>query len=235
MNFKKQAGISLFIVMIIVLLTAILVAMGFRSSQFNETVTGNTAEYQRTYEAAQSLMHDAELDIMRATAHAANCTGTNCRTYLGPISDLATPNGTIYFPMADQLSEVFAALTSSSTGCIAGVCRPLQDTADPQKPEIFWTNDARLTALKTRAAHYGQYTGGPFNSASKKFNQRLNNTNSWYWVEILPYATNTGVFGGTTLAPTDMDAIYRITVLVEGERNTKSIIQKIVVGKSTAI
>ena len=235
MNSKNQTGISLFIVMIIVLLTAILVAMGFRSSQFNETVTGNTAEYQRTYEAAQTLMHDAELDISTATAHAANCTGTNCRTYLGAINDLASPNGTVYFPMADQLSEVFASLVNSSTGCIAGVCRPLQDTVDPSKPEIFWTNNARLTALKTRAAHYGQYTGGPFNSTSKKFNQRLNNANSWYWVEILPYATNTGIFGGTNLSPTDMDAIYRITVLVEGERNTKSIIQKIVVGKSTAI
>ena len=57
---KKQAGISLFVVMVIVLLTAILVAMGFKSSQFNEIATGNTAEYQRTYEAAQALIHDAE-------------------------------------------------------------------------------------------------------------------------------------------------------------------------------
>ena len=229
---NKQAGISLFIVMVIVLLTAILVAMGFKSSQFNETVTGNTAEYQRTYEAAQALIHDAELDIARQNAKGTACAGSNCRTFLGTINDANFPAGSIYFPYADQLSEVQAALLASTSGCIAGVCKPLLNAKN--EPYAFWDVPATLAALQQRAAHYGQYTGGTYGSVSDKSNPRLSSANSWYWVEILPYATATGVFGGTALAPTDMDAIYRITALVEGNRNTRSVVQKIVVGKSAS-
>ncbi|ARU05819.1 hypothetical protein CCO03_15005 [Comamonas serinivorans] len=238
-SWKKQTGISLFIVMVIVLLTAIVVAMGFKSSLFNETVTGNTAEYQRTYEAAQALVGDAELDIMRQSATGKTCAGTHCRTFLGPINDADAPDGTIYFPMADQLSEVQAALHGTETGCIAGICKPLLKLKDGQyQPYAFWDDAALLAKLKKRAAHYGQYTYGatsPAVSASDaKANPRLSSNNSWYWVEVLPYATATAVFGGTALAPTDMDAVYRITALVQGQRNTQTVIQKIVVGKSSA-
>ena len=228
---QNQQGISLFIVMVVVLLTAILVAMGFKSSLFNETATGNSVEYQRTFEAAQALMHDAEMDIYSQTPSGALCGGANCRANLGAINDADSPGGTIYFPSkGDQLSEVMSSLMSSSVGCIAGVCRPLLDASN--QPEAFWDIPTRLASMKKRAASYGRYTDGVLGARS---NQRLKNTNSWYWVEILPYVTTSGVFGGTALAPTDIDAIFRITVLVEGERNTRSVLQKIVVGKSSAI
>lgn len=226
---NKQAGISLFIVMVIVLLTAILVAMGFKSSQFNETVTGNTAEYQRTYEAAQALIHDAELDIASQNAKGTACSGSNCRAFLS-INDADAPAGSIYFPLGDQLSEVEAALRGSTSGCIAGVCKPLLNPSN--QAYAFWDVPATLTALKKRAAHYGQYTGGTYGSISDKSNPRLNSANSWYWVEVLPTPQFSGVFGGTALTPTDVDAFYRITALVEGNRNTRSVVQKIVVGKS---
>ncbi len=233
----KQTGISLFIVMVIVLLTAVLVAMGFRSSQFNEIATGNTAEYQRTYEAAQALIHDAELDIMKMSATGSACSGDNCRAY-GVISDADTSSGgKIYFPMPDQLSEVQAALydnyNSGGTGCIAGICYPLLD-ASTNEPYDFWNDSAVIADLKKRAAHYGQFTGGTYGSSSDKSNPRLGSNNAWYWVELLPYDASSGIFGGTDLAPTDMNVIYRITALVEGTRNTKSVIQKIVVGKKVS-
>ena len=233
---KKQAGISLYVVMIIVLLTAILVAMGFRSSHFNEIATGNTAEYQRTHEAAQALIHDAELDIMRMSANGTSCSGTNCRTY-GTITDANTDSGgKMYFPMPDSLSDVQAALydnkVGGGTGCIAGICYPLLNPTN--EPYAFWDDAAVLTNLKLRAAHYGQFTDGTYGSASDKSNPRLNSNNSWYWVEILPYDPSSGSFAGTELAPTDMNAIYRITALVEGTRNTRSVIQKIVVGKKVS-
>lgn len=233
---NNQAGISLFVVLIIVLLTAILVAMGFRSSQFNEIATGNTAEYQRTYEAAQALVHDAELDIMRMSANGTPCVGTNCRAY-GTIADADTASGgKMYFPMPDRLSAVQAALynskNSGGTGCIAGICYALLNASS--QPYAFWDNAATLSNLKARAAHYGQFTDGTYGSTSDKSNPRLNATNSWYWVEILPYDASSGFFAGTDLAPTDMNAIYRITALVEGNRNTRSVIQKIVVGKKVS-
>ncbi len=233
---KKQAGISLFVVMVIVLLTAILVAMGFKSSQFNEIATGNTAEYQRTYEAAQALIHDAELDIMRMSATGSPCSGANCRTY-GTITDANTGSGgMLYFPMPDNLSVVQAAIynnkSSGGTGCIAGICYPLLNASN--QPYAFWDDPTVLASLRPRAAHYGQFTGGNYGTASDKSNPRLVDTNSWYWVELLPYDPSSGIFSGTGLAPTDMNLIYRITALVEGNRNTRSVIQKIVVGKKVS-
>ena len=238
-SLKKQAGISLFVVMVIVLLTAILVAMGFKSSQFNEIATGNTAEYQRTYEAAQALLHDAELDIMRMSANGSTCSGTNCRDY-GTITDADTGSGgKLYFPMPDNLSVVNAALfdnhNGGGTGCIAGICYPLlKEVSGKLEPYAFWNDATELASLKARAAHYGQFTGGTYGSTSDKSNPRLSSTNAWYWVEILPYDASSSFFSGTELAPTDMNAIYRITVLVEGTRNTRSIVQKIVVGKKVS-
>ena len=122
---KKQAGVSLFIVMVVVLLTAIVVAMGFRSSNFNEIATGNTAEYQRTYEAAQALIHDAELDIMRLSATGATCSGTNCRAY-GTITDANTGSGgMLYFPMPDDLSLVQAELLDNLFAAIRSEAKDL--------------------------------------------------------------------------------------------------------------
>lgn len=236
---KKQAGVSLFIVMVVVLLTAIVVAMGFRSSNFNEIATGNTAEYQRTYEAAQALIHDAELDIMRLSATGATCSGTNCRAY-GTITDANTGSGgMLYFPMPDDLSLVQAELldnkSNGGTGCIAGICTPLlDDSTTPPQPYAFWDDPTVLQALMDRAAHYGQFTGGTYGATSNRSNPRLSPDNAWYWVEILPYDPSSGVFAGTELAPTDMNAIYRITALVEGTRNTRAVIQKIVVGKKVS-
>lgn len=233
---KKQSGVSLFVVLIIVLLTAILVAMGFRSSQFNEIATGNTAEYQRTYEAAQALVRDAELDIMRMSATGNPCSGANCRAY-GTITDADTGSGgKMFFPMPDSLTVVQSALydnkNSGGTGCIAGICYPLLDSAS--QPYAFWDNATDVAVLKDRAAHYGQFTGGNYGSVSDKSNPRLIPTNAWYWVEVLPYDASSGIFSGTELAPTDMNIIYRITALVEGTRNTRSVIQKIVVGKKVS-
>ena len=236
---KKQAGVSLFIVMVVVLLTAIVVAMGFRSSQFNEIATGNTAEYQRAYEAAQALIHDAELDIMRLSAIGTTCSGTNCRAY-GTINDADTDSGgQMYFPMPDDLSlvqaELLANKNNGGTGCIAGICNPLLDaTTTPPQPYAFWDDATVIQDLKDRAAHYGQFTGGTYGSNSERSNPRLSEDNAWYWVEILPYDPSSGIFSGTDMAPTDMNAIYRITALVEGTRNTRSVIQKIVVGKKVS-
>jgi type IV pilus assembly protein PilX len=227
---RNQSGISLFIVMMIVLLTAIVVAMGFKSSQFNEISTGNSAEYQRVYEAAQAVLHDAELDIMNKSATGA-CT-ISCRKY-GEITDAdSAAGGKMYFPLPDTLEEVRAELyynkSSGGTGCIAGICYPL---LKGNEPYAFWNEPSEIALLKRRAAKYGQFTQG-IGGVSGKSNPRLQN--SWYWVELLPYDPSSAFQGGTSLAPTDMNVIYRITALVEGTRNTRSVIQKLVVGKKNA-
>ena len=231
---RKQTGISLYIVMIVVLLTAIVVAMGFKSTNFNELATGNTAEYQRTYEAAQALAHDAELDIQGIAATGNKCT-INCRAY-GSIVDADGDSGNIYIPLPTELTEVKAELLSNKngggTGCISGICTPLLDTAF--QPYAFWENATTLTALKKRAARYGQFTNTASGSTS---NPRLNSSNAWYWIEILPYDASSAAFTGsdeTSPVPTDMAVIYRITALVEGQRTTRAVIQKLVVGKKVS-
>ena len=59
----RQRGISLFVVIVIVLLSTLLSLWAARTSLFNELIVGNDADYQRAFEAAQALMQDAELDI----------------------------------------------------------------------------------------------------------------------------------------------------------------------------
>ena len=58
-----QRGISLFVVIVIVMLSALLAMWGSRTSLFNEMIVGNDADYQRAFEAAQALIQDAEFDI----------------------------------------------------------------------------------------------------------------------------------------------------------------------------
>ncbi len=60
---RYQRGISLFIVIVLVMLSMLLALWGSRTSLFNEMIVGNDADYQRAFEAAQALIQDAEFDI----------------------------------------------------------------------------------------------------------------------------------------------------------------------------
>ena len=62
---QHQRGIALFVVIIFVMLSMLLALWASRTAIFNEMVVGNDADYQRAFEAAQSLIQDAELDIQR--------------------------------------------------------------------------------------------------------------------------------------------------------------------------
>ena len=62
-SLKKQHGIALFVVMIFVMLSMLLALWASRSSILNEMVVGNDADYQRAFEAAQTIMEDAKNDI----------------------------------------------------------------------------------------------------------------------------------------------------------------------------
>ena len=57
-----------------VMLSMLLALWGSRTALFNELIVGNDADYQRTFEAAQALIQDAEFDIqgLRPTEPHAN-------------------------------------------------------------------------------------------------------------------------------------------------------------------
>ena len=59
----RERGIALFVVIVFVMLSMLLALWASRTAIFNEMVVGNDADYQRAFEAAQSLIQDAELDI----------------------------------------------------------------------------------------------------------------------------------------------------------------------------
>lgn len=214
---KKQSGISLFIVMIVVLLSAILVAMSFRSSVFNEYVVGNSAEYQRVYEAAQSLISDAELDIQGITSSGTSCT-SGCRVY-GTTSANAS-----FFPEQTEYTDVLASLNAAPEKCIKGICMPQNETAG------FWSDPTKLASMKQVAAHYGEFTGG---LAADQGNSRLKSGQAWYWVELLPYAESSSFFSSASrhFEPAAAPVLYRITAIAQGNKNTRAVIQKVVVLK----
>ena len=70
---KNQQGIALFVVIILVMLSMLLALWASRTSLFGEMLVGNDADYQRAFEAAQSLIQDAELDIRGEKADGTLC------------------------------------------------------------------------------------------------------------------------------------------------------------------
>ena len=69
----RQRGVALFVVIVLVMLSMLLALWASRSSWFNEILVGNDADYQRTFEAAQSMLQDAELDIREQNSKGGNC------------------------------------------------------------------------------------------------------------------------------------------------------------------
>ncbi|MEO8248504.1 MAG: PilX N-terminal domain-containing pilus assembly protein, partial [Burkholderiales bacterium] len=48
----RQRGVSIFVVLVMVLLTTLMMLWAGRTALFNELVTGNDSDYQRALEAA---------------------------------------------------------------------------------------------------------------------------------------------------------------------------------------
>jgi len=61
---RHQSGISLIMVLLVLVLVALTAISASRSSLFNETVTGNEADYNRALSAAEALVRDAQIDIL---------------------------------------------------------------------------------------------------------------------------------------------------------------------------
>ncbi len=60
---RNQQGIALYTVLIIVVLSMLLALWASRTAWFSEIVLGNDVDYQRTFEAAQAMLQDAEQDL----------------------------------------------------------------------------------------------------------------------------------------------------------------------------
>ena len=229
---SHQRGISLIMVLLVLVLVALTALSASRSALFNETVTGNEADYNRAMAAAEALVRDAQIDIVGYTAVGVPCRNglsvIGCRDTVNAIP--AVPTAALpFFPQPGHAGDG-EALRESFDGlpipCAQGICAPRNWPANAL-PDRFWFagNFADYVLL---GARYGQYTlanggatGNPILNAA--------NPQAWYWVELIP---GYSVFRCTTPGcPTGQNPyIYRITAVALGRRaNTIGVIQTIFV------
>ncbi len=224
--FKSQRGISLYVIMIVILLSSLLTLWASRTSLFNELVLSNDVDYQRAFEAAQAIMQDAEMDIRGVRSDGSPCVPNPldvkvCRRVGAPI----------FYPLENQdlgkfFSDLSVAKNSSDvvTGCIQGICVKRTGNQD------FWTDTATLNNMLLSAARYGEFTGAPIGTPSSKqsnaiLNNRTDEQGAWYWVEVMNYldsSNNTALITGSPqsqflpLSLNDPNVVYRITALARG-------------------
>lgn len=229
----RQQGISLYIIIILVMLSMLLALWASRTALFNEMMVGNDADYRRTFEAAQTILQDAELDIRGVNPDATLCTVN------ADDGDICRRTTAVYFDIESKdLETLFSSLDAEATKCSKGIC---QKRADPQD---FWNKSADFVAMTAPniGARYGQFTGAKIGAGGNPIlNDRAEPSDpkqrrgAWYWVEILPYIDpNVALLGGLPpgsnvelFAPTRKKLwVYRITALARGLKpNTEVVLQ----------
>ena len=237
----RERGIALFVVIVFVMLSMLLALWASRTAIFNEMVVGNDADYQRAFEAAQSLIQDAELDIQRFE-------DPNHRSSENDVLNALNNNNIVAFTLS----------RSESPFCENGLCvkrRGRQDfwnnstdTTEDDDPEVSMT---QMTATGI-GARYGEFTGASFNDPSNEDNPAnlilkkrkafddAADEGGWYWIEILKYADSDSVGGAGLIvndnaaAPADIldlrlnpSVVYRITAWAKGLKpNSTAVIQQ---------
>lgn len=223
----RQRGISLFVIMVIVLLSMLLALWASRTSWFGEMVVGNDSDYQRAFEAAQAMLQDAELDIRRTQADGAVCvnasgTGDLCRATV------------LKLPAEEKsVGPLLDSLAAQTTGCSKGICRKRTGAQD------FWSDATTLDSMRNPAvgARYGQFTGaavgatGDLGSNPILKEQSDNARGAWYWIEVMPYTTSAGTSGLITDASQSVVALhmipsvaYRVTALAQGLKDGSRVV-----------
>ena len=230
----RERGIALFVVIVFVMLSMLLALWASRTAIFNEMVVGNDADYQRAFEAAQSLIQDAELDIQQfdTTGYRADDNAALTAVY-------------------DNNIVGFSNERSTSPFCENGLCvkrRGRQDfwnnhtdTTKADDPEVSFEQMTRANnAGKRGGARYGQFTGAKKPDEDDPLFPLLRN--GWYWIEVLSYADPDAVGGAGLIvnddpnaaAPTDLldlrlkpSVVYRITAWARGlNPNSTAVIQE---------
>lgn len=171
----RQRGVSLLIVMVMMLLSALLVLGGARMTYLNEYLAGNDSDYQRAFEAAQMMLQNGELDIQAVD-------GSNQRAT--PVSKMDSDFN------ADLV--VLASQQSGSVKCVDGVCSNLDTLVSGDPATSFWNNPTLLASFTARGATYRQWThattlASGSESTSNPILAATNPARAWYWIEILEF------------------------------------------------
>ena len=222
-NFRqRQSGVSMLVVLVVMMLSMLMVLGTSKLGILNEQMSGNNSDYQRAYEAAESVLRDAAIDV--------NCFNASCANRPVAVSSFTCTMSNFY--------DMIAALQAMDPPCVNGICSDLGALTNGNPATSFWGPTVnRLPDFTANgvAARYGQYTGS-MPAAGAAVNPLLR-TNAWYWIEILPYGTSSGkgtsvaaeqVFvGGSALKPDgNCSYAFRVTALARGQKaGTTAVIQ----------
>lgn len=191
-----QDGFSLFVVMVMLLLSALLVIGGARMALLLESAAGNQREYQRAFEAAEATLLDAERDIRQLAFDTASQAYVKCAALPNPRCRKA---GSVrVFPDRDT-GWVGAYTADGENTCAQGICYFSEGNsvaaASGSEAYRFWTRDA----YAKKHASFGQFTGAPAGG-----NPVL--TDARYWIEVIDRKSS-------------RHPLYRITAVATGARS----------------
>lgn len=234
---RRQQGVSLFIVMVVVLLVTLLVLWSARTSLFNQRVTGNDADYQRAFEAAQAMIKDAQLDIMGVQANGKPCREGSGQCRPNPSSLTQKPTAsTIFFPRSETVFDpdggdlVRLEAVMGSEKCVGAICMA-------KNMGEFWKSEEAMERLWSLGAFYGQYTGA-VNTTGNPLLNASGQIRSRYWVEPLGFSASSKISHqfapmGGGLSGNVGGIVFRITAASKGVRpGTFSVVQTIFVHKA---
>lgn len=248
---SAQRGISLFIVIVVVMLSMLLAVWSSRTSLFNEMIVGNDADYQRAFEAAQALLLDAELDI-----RGENADGSICKRDRNK-EDVCRSTTSDQIPLEPQdVPRLLETLDAQSSKCRNALCTKRLGRQDfwnylstsTSPPKDIKPGEIALDKLMVNGigARYGQYTSAAVGDSDNPANPILADTSElnkggWYWIEVLPYdesSKNSGLIvnegsgnlmNNTTFLSLSLfpNVVYRITALAYGRKpNTMVVLQQ---------
>jgi type IV pilus assembly protein PilX len=207
MNFRvrakplRQRGISLVIVLVVLMLSVLLAMGAARTALLNEALTGNLSDEQRTAQAAEALLVDAQASVQLHLNQTSNDQAAD---------ELPNTRGEAFLPISQaDYSRLALALEKTSgadTPCVLGYCVL---TPDPGASlGNWWADPTTLNALWPLGASYGTYTGATVPAGNAALN------NARFWVEIYPFSRTVDT---QTLAPSDTHPfVYQITVVARG-------------------
>jgi type IV pilus assembly protein PilX len=189
-------GFSLFIVMLMLVLSALLAVGGAHTAQLLESVAGNQREHQRAFEAAEAALLDAERDIRQLVFDAATQTYVACSALA--ISSCRKAEQGRVFPDRDT-GWMTAYVADGANSCERGICyfAAPDSVAAASESEAyrFWTK----TSYVSKHASYGAFTGAPAAADSALSKAR-------YWIEVID-------------RPNSKYPLYRITAVATGARS----------------
>jgi type IV pilus assembly protein PilX len=197
----------------VMLLLSLLLAIGSaRVGLLNQSMSGNSADYQRAFEAAQTLMADAQIDLA--------CISGGC-TYRSAATQI--PCDTQQF---DALQTTLSALAPNPP-CKDGICLDLGTASNGDSATSFWNSNSLWATYTTnnRGARFGQYSNSALVSGTAVNPVLLDR--AWYWIEVLPYGGAMGsgrtmvsegaLLGASTVKPDqNCPFVFRITAVARG-------------------